>query len=112
MGVCIGYMKTVKAKLAEGGASADTIKQFETGAQTFAKKVVTSFKDWDFYTGENMDPHGMYVLLYSAVCWVLRVLWCLLLTTGENRVALLNYREDGSTPYMCFWKHGLKEEKV
>jgi len=29
-----------------------------------------------------------------------------------NRVVLLNYREDGTTPYIVAWKHGLKEEKV
>jgi len=28
------------------------------------------------------------------------------------RVILLNYREDGVTPYVTIWKHGLKEEKV
>jgi hypothetical protein len=28
------------------------------------------------------------------------------------RVVLLNYREDGITPYVTIWKHGLKEEKV
>lgn len=28
------------------------------------------------------------------------------------RVVLLNYREDGITPYVVIWKHGLKEEKV
>lgn len=28
------------------------------------------------------------------------------------RVILLNYREDGTTPYVTVWKHGLKEEKV
>ena len=30
----------------------------------------------------------------------------------EGMVALLNYREDGVTPYVTVWKHGLKEEKV
>jgi len=30
----------------------------------------------------------------------------------NNRVVLLNYREDGVTPYIIIWKHGLKEEKV
>ena len=39
-----------------------------------------------FYTGESMNPDGM--------------------------VALLNYREDGVTPYFVFWKDGLKEEKI
>jgi hypothetical protein len=29
-----------------------------------------------------------------------------------DRVILLNYREDGTTPYVTVWKHGLKEEKV
>lgn len=27
-------------------------------------------------------------------------------------VVLLNYREDGVTPYVIVWKHGLKEMKV
>lgn len=29
-----------------------------------------------------------------------------------RRVVLLNYREDGITPYVAIWKHGLKEMKV
>lgn len=28
------------------------------------------------------------------------------------RVVLLNYREDGITPYVTIWKYGLIEEKV
>ncbi|KAK9459701.1 translationally controlled tumor protein [Lipomyces oligophaga] len=78
-----GYMKAVKAKLAE--TSPDEVATFEKGAQTYIKKVVANFKDFEFYTGESMDPEGMIVLL--------------------------NYREDGVTPYVVFWKHGLKEEK-
>jgi hypothetical protein len=30
----------------------------------------------------------------------------------KSRVILLNYREDGTTPYVVCWKHGLKEMKV
>jgi hypothetical protein len=71
------YMKAVKEKMKARNASEEEIKEFETGAQTFAKKVVGSFKDWEFYTGESMDPDGMIVLM--------------------------NYREDGSTPFCCFW---------
>lgn len=67
------YMKKVKENMKTKGASDDEIKEFETGAQTFAKKVVGSFKDWEFFTGESMDPDGMIVLL--------------------------NYREDGSKFY-------------
>lgn len=28
------------------------------------------------------------------------------------RLVLLNYREDGMTPYLTYWKHGLKEMKL
>ncbi|KAG9854093.1 hypothetical protein KCU98_g2475, partial [Aureobasidium melanogenum] len=80
------YMKKVKESMKEKGASDEEVKEFETGAQTFAKKVVGSFKDWEFFTGESMDPDGM--------------------------VVLLNYREDGTTPYVAVWKHGLSEMKV
>ncbi|KKA28140.1 hypothetical protein TD95_000986 [Thielaviopsis punctulata] len=82
-----GYMKAVKSAMQERGASADEIKEFETGAQAFVKNtILANFKDFEFYTGESMNPDGM--------------------------IALLNYREDGTTPYMIFWKHGLKETKV
>jgi len=80
-----GYMKAVKAKLGEKG-SADDVTAFEKGASAYAKKIVANFKDYEFFTGSRMDPEGM--------------------------IALLNYREDGITPYFTFWKHGLSEEKV
>jgi len=64
----------------------DQVAGFEKGAAAYAKKVVANFKDFEFYTGESMNTDGM--------------------------VALLNYREDGITPYFTFWKHGLKEVKL
>ena len=64
-------MKKVKETLNQNGSSEDEIKEFEKGAAAFAKKIVANFKDYEFYTGENMNPDGM--------------------------VALLNYREDGIT---------------
>ena len=81
-----GYMKAVKKKLQERGKSEDEVKDFETKAQSYAKKIIANFKDWEFYTGESMNPDGM--------------------------VVLLNYREDGVTPYVVVWKHGLTEMKV
>ncbi|KAF9695525.1 hypothetical protein EKO04_006362 [Ascochyta lentis] len=81
-----GYMKSVKAKLQEKGASAEEVTAFEKGAASYAKKIVANFKDYEFYTGESMDPDGMIVLL--------------------------NYREDGVTPFVTVWKHGLTEMKV
>ncbi|KAI9279642.1 Mss4-like protein [Sporodiniella umbellata] len=79
-----GYMKALKAKLAE--ANPDRVSAFEKGAATLVKKIITNFKDYEFYTGESMDPDGM--------------------------VALLNYREDGVTPYFTFFKDGLKSIKL
>ncbi len=53
------YMKKVKEALKEKGASEETITEFEKGAQSYAKKIVSNFKDYDFYIGESMDPDGM-----------------------------------------------------
>lgn len=79
-----GYMKAVKTELAK--SNPERVDAFEKGAQTYAKKIVSNFKDFEFYTGESMNPDGM--------------------------IALLNYREDGITPYFTFWKDGLKEVKL
>lgn len=79
-----GYMKQIKAKLQE--SNPDEVAVFEKGAQAYVKKIIGSFNDWEFFTGESMDPDGMLVLL--------------------------NYREDGTTPYVALWKHGLKAEKI
>lgn len=53
------YMKKVKAQMKESGASDDAVKEFETGASAYAKKIVANIKDYDFYIGESMDPDGM-----------------------------------------------------
>ncbi|ANB12643.1 Tma19p [Sugiyamaella lignohabitans] len=79
-----GYMKAVKAHLEK--TNPDEVAVFEKGAAAYVKKIIANFKDYDFYTGESMNPDGM--------------------------VLLLNYREDGVTPYFVVWKHGIKEEKV
>ena len=65
-------MKKVKEGLKAKGASDDTVKEFETGAAKYAKKIVGNFKDYEFFIGESMDPDGMYVEflrpLYISVC--------------------------------------------
>jgi hypothetical protein len=54
-----GYMKSVKAKLQAKGDDA-IVKEFETGAQKFVKEtILPNFKDFEFYTGESMNPDGM-----------------------------------------------------
>jgi len=80
------YMKKVKDAMKEKGAGEAEITAFEKGAQSYAKKIVSNLKDYDFYIGESMDPDGM--------------------------VILMNYREDGVTPFVTVWKHGLTEMKV
>ena len=84
MGYIKGYMKKVKTYLQEN--SPDRVAGFEKGVQPFVKKILENFKDYEFLVGENMNPDGM--------------------------VALLNYREDGITPFLTFFKDGLKEEKL
>lgn len=83
-----GYMKKLKSTLAERAEAGDAaakerLESFESKAQAFAKKLIGNFKDYEFFIGESMDPEGM--------------------------VVLMNYREDGVTPYMIYWKDGLKE---
>lgn len=52
-------MKKVLAHLKAKGAPDSEIDTFKKGAATFSKKVLSSFKDWEFYTGESMDVDGM-----------------------------------------------------
>ncbi|KAJ1539173.1 hypothetical protein HK096_000963, partial [Nowakowskiella sp. JEL0078] len=83
------YLKSYVKKLAETigiEAGSDEEKAFQKKANTFGKKIIAGFKDYEFYVGESMDPEGL--------------------------VALLNYREDGTTPYLVFFKDGLKEIKL
>ncbi len=55
-----GYMKAVKKGLQEAGKSDDEVKAFESGAQKFVKDtLLPNFKDFEFYTGESMNPDGM-----------------------------------------------------
>ncbi|GAA97767.1 uncharacterized protein L969DRAFT_68380 [Mixia osmundae IAM 14324] len=79
-----GYMKAVKAYLQENNP--DRVSAFEKNAAGYIKKILGSFGDYEFYTGEGMNPDGM--------------------------VLLLNYREDGTTPYLSIFKDGVKEVKI
>lgn len=77
--LCLGYMKKVKEAMKAAGADDAKVTEFEKAAQGYAKKIIGNFKDYDFYVGESMDPDGM--------------------------VVLMNYREDGVTPFVTVWKH-------
>jgi hypothetical protein len=61
-----GYLKTVKAEMGKLGKSEEDIKEFESGAQKFVKDtLLPNFKDFEFFTGESMNPDGMYVRFNS-----------------------------------------------
>ncbi|RGP77712.1 translationally-controlled tumor [Fusarium longipes] len=82
-----GYLKKTKEKLQDEGKDSEYITDFTKSAQAFLKtKILPDFSSWEFYTGENQDVDGM--------------------------VVLLGYREDGTTPYLIFWKDGLNEKTV
>jgi len=76
------YLKRIATKLETEGKD---VKAFQAAAQEFVKKVIANFDDYEFYTGETMDPEAMVVLKV--------------------------YKEDGIIPYFLFWKAGVKEEK-
>ncbi len=53
-------MKAVKTALQAAGKSDADVKAFESGAQKYVKdKLLPNFKDFEFYTGESMNPDGM-----------------------------------------------------
>jgi len=79
-----GYMKKLKDKLKD--VNPERVAAFEANAPRVVKKILENFKDYEFYTGESMNPDGM--------------------------IALLNYREDGTTPFFTLFKDGLKSERL
>jgi len=83
----LGHIKAYMKRLSEHIKEKDAarVATFQAKAQEFVKKVVAKFDDYEFYTGESMDPEAMVVLKY--------------------------YKEDGIIPYFAFWKDGVREEK-
>jgi len=79
-------MKALVAKMKEQGKSEDEIKKFQTEAPAAAKKILGNWDNYDVYKGESMEDPSMYVLV--------------------------DFREDGMTPYITIWAAGLEEMKV
>jgi len=79
------YCKKVMDKLSADGQE-DKVKEFKASAPGAVKKILGNFDDYDLYKGESMEEDSMYVLV--------------------------NFREDGVTPYATVWKYGLEEYKV
>ncbi|KAI0140687.1 translationally controlled tumor protein-like protein [Pestalotiopsis sp. NC0098] len=88
------FIKTTKANIEadknlDADAKAKEQELFKTKGQAFIMKVLKNIDDYQFYIGEAGPSDN-----------------------DDQHVALLNYREDGVTPYFIFWKHALKGEKV
>jgi len=77
------YVKAVKAQLQE--TNPERVEKFMAEVQPEVKKIIGNIKNYQFFTGESMNPDGI--------------------------VGLLDYREDGVTPFMLFFKDGLLVEK-
>lgn len=79
------YCKNVLEKL-KGLGKEEEAKAFQASAAGAVKKILANYDNYDLYMGESMEEGSMYVLI--------------------------DYREDGVTPYATVWKYGLEEYKV
>lgn len=79
------YCKKVLEKLKASGDD-QKVKDFQASAQGAVKKIMANYDNYDLYMGESMEEGSMYVLV--------------------------DFREDGVTPYATVWKYGLEEYKV
>lgn len=75
------YVQNIKKYLAKYSPS--QVEEFQKGAKAHVKKIMDSYDDWKLYTGESGNQDAMIVYM--------------------------GYREDGTTPFVVFWKHGFLE---
>ncbi|KAJ5259582.1 TCTP family protein [Penicillium angulare] len=80
------YIKKVLKALEAKKASEETIAEFKGGAAAAMKKISANYDNYDVLMGQSMDGDAMHVLI--------------------------DFREDGVTPFATLWKHGLNEMKV
>jgi hypothetical protein len=80
------YLKKVMKKMEENGVPKESIDEFKAGAPAAMKKILANYDNYDVMMGQSMDGDAMHVLI--------------------------DFREDGVTPFATVWKHGFKETKV
>jgi Translationally controlled tumour protein len=82
----LAYIKKLNNTLKTKENGEARAKEFQSGAGAALKKLSANAADYDIFMGESMNNEGMYILV--------------------------NYRDDGITPFATLWKHGLEEMKV
>lgn len=98
-----GYMKAVENHLKE--TNPERVEGFKAEAQEYAKKVVANFKDYEFFTGESMNPDGQVVLLNyreDGITWV----------SALSAIKIVYVFLTPYSPYFTLWKDGLKSQKI
>jgi len=79
------YGKKLVDKLKENGATEDELNAFKTKMAKKCGEIVKNFKDYDVYITDDYNEDGM--------------------------LPLLNFREDGTTPYFTYFAAGVKGVK-
>jgi len=80
-----GYMKALETHLQKSNPG--RVPAFKKAAQDFvAKKLLQMFDEFQFFTGESMNPEGTVVLMF--------------------------YKSGDTDPHIWVFKDGLSEEKV
>ncbi|XP_045074125.1 translationally-controlled tumor protein homolog [Coregonus clupeaformis] len=79
-----GYMKAVKAKLEEQDSK--RVQAFVAGAPAAVKMILGNLDKYQFFTGESMNCDGA--------------------------IGLLDYREDGVTPFFLFFKRRYRDREI
>jgi len=77
------YVKAIKAHLE--ATNPGRVEAFVANIPAAVKRITSDIDNFEFFMGESLNEKGMF--------------------------GLLNYREDGITPYMLFFKDGLIAEK-
>ncbi|KAJ6078311.1 hypothetical protein N7467_008064 [Penicillium canescens] len=79
------YIKKLNKRVAETKSEAE-LKAWQEKVKVAMKKVTANYDNYDLLMGESMNGDAMYVLI--------------------------DFREDGVTPFATVWADGLREEKV
>jgi hypothetical protein len=105
-----GYMKAIAAKL-----PADQVDGFKTDAAAAVKTILGKFADYEVMYSQKKCPCAEKIcllLIMFNLCNCLVQFYIGESLNPEGAVMLLNYREDGVTPFFTVFKHGLKHRKV